>query len=97
MLNILEPFELRSMGYRVHRGLPRDIEAMRRGFLDRARYLGDQDFVDRPGVSRPPNLRRRLWAGKSIGERASSSEQLAPDIPSVHEGGQHDAFLGRGR
>jgi gamma-glutamyltranspeptidase/glutathione hydrolase len=48
MLNILEGFPLRD----ERRDSPRYVailaEAMRRGFLDRAKYLGDPDFVAAP-------------------------------------------------
>ncbi len=47
-LNILEPFDLRSRG-RYHATTTHlIIEAMRRAFLDRARYAADPDFVDVP-------------------------------------------------
>ncbi len=48
MLNILEPFDLKSKGLLTAPALHLQIEAMRRAYLDRARYLGDPDFVDVP-------------------------------------------------
>jgi gamma-glutamyltranspeptidase/glutathione hydrolase len=85
MLNILEPFDLRSMGYASPRACHLTIEAMRRGFLDRARYLGDQDFVTVPAFLTAKSYAAGL--GRAIDrERASSSEELAPDIPLAAEG-----------
>ena len=85
MLNILEPFDLRSVGRNSPQACHLIIEAMRRGFLDRARYLGDQDFVDVP-----PFLITEPYAaslGRQIDrQHASSSVQLAPDIPLRTEG-----------
>ncbi len=43
MLNILEPFELKKHRFGSAAQLHLAIEAMRRGFADRARYLGDPD------------------------------------------------------
>ncbi|MGB5352976.1 MAG: gamma-glutamyltransferase [Woeseia sp.] len=44
MLNILEGFDLASMGHNSAQYLHVLTEAMRRGYADRARYLGDPDF-----------------------------------------------------
>ena len=48
MLNILEPFDLKSKGLLTAPALHLQIEAMRRAYLDRARHLGDPDFVEVP-------------------------------------------------
>src|SRR5688572_30323366 len=48
MLNILEPFELKSKGLLSAPALHLQIEAMRRAYLDRARFLGDPDFSSVP-------------------------------------------------
>ena len=48
MLNILENFPLRQYGRYDPRTLHLMIEAMRRGYCDRAQYLGDPDFSPFP-------------------------------------------------
>ena len=48
MLNILEGFDLAAQGHNSPRYLHLLAEAMRRGFLDRARFIGDPDFVQVP-------------------------------------------------
>ena len=45
MLNILEGYDLESIGHNSAVYLHLLTEAMRRAFADRARYLGDPDFV----------------------------------------------------
>ncbi len=45
MLNILEPYDLQSMGFHSSQEVHTVVEAMRRAFADRAKYLGDTDFV----------------------------------------------------
>ena len=48
MLNILEGFDLAAAGHNSPRYVHLVTEAMRRAFLDRARYLGDPDFTALP-------------------------------------------------
>jgi gamma-glutamyltranspeptidase / glutathione hydrolase len=48
MLNMLEPLELRREGYLSPRATHLTVEAMRRAYFDRARHLGDSDFVPVP-------------------------------------------------
>ena len=48
MLNILEPFDLKEKGLLTAPAIHLEIEAMRRAYLDRARHLGDPDFVSVP-------------------------------------------------
>ncbi len=48
MLNILEGFDLRGAGHNSPQYVHLVVEAMRRAFLDRARFLGDPDFVPAP-------------------------------------------------
>ena len=48
MLNILEGYDLRSMGHNSAAYIHHVTEAMRRAYRDRALLLADQDFVDVP-------------------------------------------------
>jgi gamma-glutamyltranspeptidase/glutathione hydrolase len=48
MLNILEGFDLTAAGHNSPKYVHLVAEAMRRGFIDRARYMGDPDFVQMP-------------------------------------------------
>src|SRR5204863_5681742 len=61
------------------------IEAMRRAYCDRARYLGDPGFV-----KVPPYLITKEYARKLAKEidlnKATRSEDLAKDIPLAREG-----------
>ncbi len=83
MLNILEPFDLRSKGLLTAPALHLQIEAMRRAYLDRARLLGDADFVEVP-VSRltSKDYARQVAASIDSG-KASSSAELGKDIVSA--------------
>jgi len=48
MLNILEGYDLRSMGHNSPAYIHHVAEAMRRAFRDRARYVADTDFYEVP-------------------------------------------------
>lgn len=48
MLNILEAYDLQSMGHNSTAYLHHVAEAMRRAYRDRAEYLADTDFYDVP-------------------------------------------------
>ena len=73
MLNVLEGFDLRSMGHNSSEKYHVMAEAMRRAFADRAAYLADPDFVDVP-VARliDKQYAERLRASISM-ERATKS------------------------
>ena len=48
MLNILESYDLRALGWSSSERYHLTTEAMRRAFADRAEYMGDADFVEVP-------------------------------------------------
>jgi gamma-glutamyltranspeptidase / glutathione hydrolase len=48
MLNILEGYDLKKLGQGSADSIHRLVEAMRRAFADRSKYLGDPDFVRVP-------------------------------------------------
>jgi gamma-glutamyltranspeptidase / glutathione hydrolase len=85
MLNILETYDLHKLGRWSPETLHLMIEAMRRAYCDRARHLGDSDFV-----KIPDHLTTKSYAHKLAKEinpaRATPSEDLAKDIPLAREG-----------
>lgn len=80
MLNILEIFDLRSKGRFAPETLHLMIEAMRRAYLDRARFLGDPDFVRVPVAKLTSKKYARELAATISPARASSSVELGKDI-----------------
>jgi gamma-glutamyltranspeptidase/glutathione hydrolase len=91
MLNILENFDLRKTGRFSPETLHVMIEAMRRAYRDRARYLGDPDFVQVPTFLTSKDYARKL--AQSIDpHKAMRSEDLAADIPLAGEGSQTTHF-----
>jgi len=79
MLNILENFDLKALGRDSADAAHLMIEAMRRAYLDRARHLGDADFVRIPEQLTKKNY-AELLARETDRGRAISSEWLAKDI-----------------
>ncbi|MCR8959490.1 gamma-glutamyltransferase [Variovorax sp. S2] len=48
MLNVLEGYPLKDLGFRSAEAVHYQIEAMRHAYVDRNSYLGDPDFVKNP-------------------------------------------------
>jgi gamma-glutamyltranspeptidase/glutathione hydrolase len=84
MLNILENFDLHGKGRWSPETLHILIETMRRAYCDRARYLGDTDFVSVPAYLTDKEYAKKL-AGSIDLKRATRSEDLAKDISVTGE------------
>ena len=83
LLNILEPMDLKSKGLLTPDALHLQIEAMRRAYLDRARFLGDPDFVEIPVSTLTSKEHARQVAESIDPSKASSSVALGKDIVTV--------------
>jgi gamma-glutamyltranspeptidase/glutathione hydrolase len=85
MLNILERYDLKSMGAGSSQAIHVMVEAMRRAFADRAQFLGDPDFVKVPVAG----LVSRKYAEKLAAtidlERASTSQDVRSGDPLAYE------------
>ena len=80
MLNMIEGFDLKAKGFTSPEAKHIQIEAMRRAYLDRARHLGDPDFVDVPIAKLISKDHARAAAATIDPARASSSVELGKDI-----------------
>jgi gamma-glutamyltranspeptidase/glutathione hydrolase len=85
ILNILDSYPLKELGFRSAQSVHYQIEAMRHAFVDRNSYLGDPDFVQNP-------LDRLLDKGYARTVRAAIdpakagvSRELKPGV-EPHEG-----------
>jgi gamma-glutamyltranspeptidase/glutathione hydrolase len=96
MLNILENFDLAKSGPKSPQTYHLMIEAMRRAYLDRARYLGDPDFVSNPIDRLGSKAYAKTLASSINPTRASSSVELGKDIvtqvASMHESEETTQF-----
>ena len=95
ILNILEGYDLRAMGFHSAAEVHVLAEAMRHAFLDRNSRLGDPDFVDNPLA----RLLSKEYAASIRAvidpERATPSKDLGPGA-APHEGTNHHPLLGDG-
>jgi gamma-glutamyltranspeptidase/glutathione hydrolase len=83
MLNILEGYDLKAAGHNSPRYLHLLTESMRRAFLDRARFLGDPDFVTVP-VEKLTSKSYATELRKSISLEKASASQPA-QVADSHE------------
>jgi gamma-glutamyltranspeptidase/glutathione hydrolase len=86
MLNVLENFDLKKPGRWSPETSHLMIEAMRRAYADRARHLGDPDFVTIPGHLTTKEYAKKLAAGIDRA-KATPSAEVTPEI-ALDEGGE---------
>ncbi len=90
MLNILEGYDLASMGHNTAPYIHHLAEAMRRAYRDRARWLADEDFVDVP----VHQLTSKAYAAdlRSTIDRLRASTSSPTDLRAASEGTQTTHF-----
>jgi gamma-glutamyltranspeptidase/glutathione hydrolase len=85
IMNILEGYPMKDLGYHSAQGMHYQIEAMRHAYVDRNSYLGDPDFVKNPIA----HLLDKNYATKlreAINpQKAGVSRDLKPGV-APHEG-----------
>jgi len=88
MLNILETLGIEKLDAGSVEATHLQIEAMRRAYLDRARYLGDPDFTDVPVARLISKDHARRVASDINRAKASSSVDLGRDIVTTASDGE---------
>jgi len=85
ILNVLEGYPLKALGFRSAQAVHVQIEAMRHAYVDRNGFLGDPDFVTNPLA----RLLDKDYAGRLRAAidpaKAGVSQALAPGV-APHEG-----------
>ncbi len=84
MLNMLEPYDLKSMGWHSSQYVHTLVEVMRRAFADRAAYLGDTDFVKVPVAGLVSREYAKMRA-KDITDKATPSKDVGGGNPQTYE------------
>ena len=91
ILNIVEGYPLKELGFRSAQAVHYQIEAMRHAYLDRNSYLGDPDFVKNP----LDRLLDKAYAAKIRAAidpaKAGVSKDLKPGV-EPHEGNNTTHF-----
>lgn len=85
ILNVLEGYDIGSLGHNSAKTIHLMAEAMKRAYADRSRYLGDPDFVQVPAeglISKGYAADLRKQINRS---RASMSEDISPGMPPGYE------------
>lgn len=92
VLNMLEPFDVRSMGQNSAAELHLYTEASRRAFADRAEYMADPDFADVPAST----LIKKSYAAKRMADfderKAVASSAVRPGELTISEGSETTHF-----
>jgi gamma-glutamyltranspeptidase/glutathione hydrolase len=92
MLNILEGYDLKGMGWSSSRATHVIAETMRRAFADRAEYMGDPDFVRVPVAG----LLDKAYAAKLRAtidlKRATPSAEVRAGQPAGYESSETTHF-----
>jgi gamma-glutamyltranspeptidase/glutathione hydrolase len=88
LLNLLEPFDVRSMGFASSRSVSLMVEAMKLVYADRAAFLGDSDFYPVPVqklISKEYARERRKLLDTT---RAVPSSQISHGVIPLPEGSE---------
>ncbi len=90
MANILEGYDLESLGWHSPEALHLVAEAMRRAFADRNHHLGDPDFVNVPrDMFLSEEYAARLRESISIERATPSSEVMPGSVVAIGSEGDH--------
>lgn len=91
MLNVAERLDLRQSPRWSPRTVHLMIETMRRAYCDRARFLGDPDFVAIPRHLTSKEYAETLARSVNVA-KATPSESLAPELKLADEGNKTTHF-----
>jgi gamma-glutamyltranspeptidase/glutathione hydrolase len=83
MLNILENFDLKKNGRMAPETLHLMIEAMRRAYLDRARFLADPDFVKIPVAKLTSKRYAKTLTAQIDPLKAAKSVEIGKDLVTM--------------
>jgi gamma-glutamyltranspeptidase/glutathione hydrolase len=86
ILNILEGYELGSLGYLSRDHVHLWTEAVKRAFVDRNAYLGDPDFADQPTVRMISDAYAAQRRAEIRADRATPSTDVRPGMGAVQLG-----------
>ncbi|TCV68171.1 gamma-glutamyltransferase [Pseudomonas fluorescens] len=85
IMNILDGYPMKELGFHSAQGMHYQIEAMRHAYVDRNSYLGDPDFVKNP----IDHLLDKHYAAKLRAaiepQKAGDSQKIKPGV-APHEG-----------
>ena len=88
-LQMMEPYDLKALGFQSPQAVQLMVEAERRSFADRAEYLGDPDFVEVPVAklmngSYNKNRMKDFIAGKAGSSKNTKAGNLNESMETTH-------------
>lgn len=85
MLKMLEPYDLKEMGFHSAEAINHIVEVERRAYADRTEYMGDPDFVDVPtkALVNPDYVAGRMKDFES--GKAGKSDLIKPGLEENEE------------
>ena len=86
MLNVLENYDLKAMGFGSSAAVHAMAEAMRQAYADRSEFMGDPDFVSVPVKWLTSKEYADQIAGRIDPDKATPSSEVRPGKQSIHEG-----------
>ncbi|GMB02161.1 gamma-glutamyltransferase [Pelosinus sp. IPA-1] len=86
ILNVLEGFDLKSMGYGSSQAVHVLAEAMRYAYADRSEFMGDPDFTKIPLKGLTSKDYAAEIRSKIDMNKATPSADVKPGQPAMHEG-----------
>lgn len=86
MLNIMEGYNLKEMGYNSSATIHVLAEAMRYAYADRSEFMGDSDFVNVPVKGLTSKEYANEIRSKIQPQQATPSSEVRPGNPQIHEG-----------
>jgi gamma-glutamyltranspeptidase/glutathione hydrolase len=92
VLNMLEQYDIRKMGWASAEKYHLLIEAMRRAFADRAQWMGDPDFVDVPTQILTDKKYAQTRAATIDMTRATPSSEIKAGEITIAEGSETTHF-----
>ena len=92
ILNIMENFDIASLGHNSAASMHIMAEAMRRAYADRSEYLGDPDFIEVPVGPLTDKAYAKRLAAQIDPDKASDSRAIKPGLTLAHESPQTTHF-----
>ena len=86
ILNVVEGYDLKSLGFGSSATVHAMAEAMRYAYADRSEFMGDPDFLKVPVKGLISKEYAAEIRAKIDPAKATSSSQVRPGTPGIHEG-----------
>jgi gamma-glutamyltranspeptidase / glutathione hydrolase len=93
MFKMIEPYDIRAMGFHSPEAVQLMVEAERRAYADRSKFMGDADFYAAPvdSITSDQYLRQRM--SDYVPGKAGNSQQTRPGLVKGSEETTHISIM----